>query len=123
MLENTPYTTLTHDNFQSEVLEAEALVLIDCWASWCGSFQQINFIYNELAVEFSSQIKVARLNVATSEKLATYYGIRVVPTLLLLKHGQVLERVIGNLSKQDLASRLSTLLHNNDSSRRQLACL
>ncbi len=123
MLVNSPYITLTNDNFASEVLEAETLVLVDCWASWCGSFQQVNPIYRKLAIEFAGEIKVARLNIAVAEQLAAHYGIRVVPTLLLFKRGQVLERVVGSLSQQDLSSRLSSLLFSSNSNRRQLACL
>lgn len=120
---NIQCITLIDDNFQREVLEAQALVLVDCWASWCGSLQQINPIFEELAIEFAEHIKIARLNVAVSQKLSVHYGIRAVPTLLLFNAGQVVGRVIGGVSKPTLVNKLNALLTGNDSSRSQIACL
>jgi thioredoxin 1 len=123
MLMNTPYITLMEDNFQSEVLEAKTLVLVDCWASWCGSFHQINPILHQLAMEFAGHIQVGRLDVAVAEKLATHYGIRAVPTLLLFQDGQVRERLIGCVSKPAFASKLNALLPSFYTSRSRIACL
>jgi thioredoxin 1 len=72
---------------------------------------------------FADQIKVARLNVATAEKLASHYRIRAVPTLLLFHQGQVLERVIGSIPKPDLVSKLNPLLAGNSSCGSRVACL
>jgi thioredoxin 1 len=123
MLINTPCITLTDDNFQSEVLEAETLVLVDCWASWCSPLPQKNPVIEELAIAFAGRIKIGRLNVATSKKMGTRYDIRAVPTLLVFKDGQLLERVFGSPSQQNLASRLSDLLSDSHPSQRQLAYL
>lgn len=121
---NTPCITLTNDNFKSEVLNAQTPVLVDCWASWCGSFHQINPLLSELAIEFAGQITIGRLNIATAEVLATRYGIRAVPTLLLFQNGQVVERLIGSLSKPKLVSKLSALCPVIQQARRSLiACL
>jgi thioredoxin 1 len=114
--------TLTETNFQAEVLEAQMPVLVDCWASWCGSFHQMNPIIEELAIEFAGHLKIGRLNVGSSEKLAARYGIRAVPTLLLFQDGQVIERVIGSVSKQRFANKLNALLAGH-SSRSPIACL
>ncbi len=111
MLVTNQCITLIEDNFQSEVLESKTLVLVDCWASWCrSSWYQGDPIFNELALEFAGQIKVARLNVANAEKLAARYGIRAVPTLLLFKDGQVLERTIGRVVKTAFKGKLSSIL-------------
>ncbi len=110
------------DNFQAEVLEAQMPVLVDCWASWCSSFQQINPVLPDLAVAFAEQIKIGRLDIAQAEQLAIHYGIRAVPTLLLFQDGQVMERVIGGISYTEIAKRLHVLVVGN-SHRSQIACL
>lgn len=120
---DTQCIVLTDDNFRFQVLESKALVLVDCWASWCDFFLPVNPIFNELAIEFGELIKVGRLNVAMFEKLAAHYDIRAVPTLLLFQDGQVLERIIGSVSKQNLARRLSTLSLCSKSSRSRVAYL
>ncbi len=113
---------LRPDNFQTEVLEAKMPVLVDCWASWCSSFQQVNPVLPELATEFAGQIKIGRLDIAQAEQLAAHYGIRAVPTLLLFQDGQVMERVVGSSAYADLAKKLHTLIVGN-SHRSQIACL
>lgn len=115
--------TLTEANFQAEVLKSQMPVLVDCWASWCGSFHQMNPIIEELAIEFAGYLKVSRLDVGRAEKLAARYGIRAVPTLLLFQDGQVIERVIGSVSKQRFANKLNALRPDNHANRSLIACL
>ncbi|GEM_PF-891733 len=123
MLVDTRRITLTNDNFELEVLKAQTLVLVDCWASWCGSFQQINPVIEDVAIEFAGQIKVGRLNIVKAEALAARYGIRAVPTLLLFSNGQVLEQVIGGVSSLALTNKLNALLLVSNSSRSRIGCL
>jgi thioredoxin 1 len=123
MLVTTRCIGLTDDNFTFEVLETPTPVLVDCWASWCGSCQPMNPIFEELAIEFGEQIMVGRLNVATSKRLTALYSIRAVPTLLLFQNGQVIERVIGSPAKQYLTNKLNALLASSHSSRSRMACL
>jgi thioredoxin len=115
--------TLTEANFQAEVLEAQMPVLVDCWASWCGSFHQINPMIEALAIEFASDLKVGRLNVGSAEMLAARYSIRAVPTLLLFQDGQVIERVIGSVSKPRFANKLNALSSDKHANRSLIACL
>ncbi|MDX2232213.1 MAG: thioredoxin domain-containing protein [Leptolyngbyaceae cyanobacterium bins.349] len=123
MLTDTQYIVLTENNFHTEVLKAKTLVLVDCWASWCSSFYQINPVYRQLQNSFPEAIKIGRLNIATAEKLAALYGIRVVPTLLLFHNGQLVERVIGCLSQPDLTRKLNSLLSAPMISRSHAASL
>lgn len=123
MSPDTEWTVLTYDTFQSEVLEAQTLVLVDCWASWCSSFQQINPAIHELAIAWAGHIKIGRLNIAMAEQIAAYYGIRVVPSLLFFHHGQVVLRIVGGVSKEELIHKLSPLLLGNESNRSPIACL
>ena len=119
---HTQCIRLQPDNFQAEVLEAKMPVLVDCWASWCSSFQRVNPVLSELAIEFAGQIKISRLDIAQVDQLAAYYGIRAIPTLLLFQDGQVMERVVGSVSSTELANRLRTIIVGN-SHRSQIACL
>lgn len=104
-----PCILLSEDNFQSEVLDSQRPVLVDCWASWCGSSRRISPLLDELLIEFAGRIQVGRLNVAESETLAAQYGIRAVPTLLLFQQGQVQTRVTGSMSKQALVQQINAL--------------
>ncbi|MBC7971824.1 MAG: thioredoxin [Verrucomicrobia bacterium] len=96
---------------------------VDCWASWCGSFQQINLVIEDAAIEFAGQIKVGRLNIVKAEVLAARYGIRAVLTLLLFSNGQVLEQVIGGVSSLALTNKLNALLLVSNSSKSRIGCL
>lgn len=119
----THSVTLTEHNFQQEVLESQIPVLVDCWASWCGACQRINPIVAELAIEFVGQIKIARLDIVTAKGLATQFGVRAVPTLLFFEDGQMLERLIGGISQQELTDKFNTLLMHRYSNRSRIACL
>jgi thioredoxin 1 len=123
MFLDTQTLTLTEANFQAEVLDAKKLVLVDCWASWCGFFRPINPACCELAIAFSESIKIGHLDIAKSNNLAIQYKIRVVPTLLIFKHGQVITRLIGSLSQADLAYTLSTLVSSSSARSSQIVYL
>jgi thioredoxin 1 len=109
MMVTAPCILISEDNFQAEVLDSQGLVLVDCWASWCGSSRRINPWLDELCREFPDRIKIGRLNVAVSENLAAQYKIRAVPTLLFFHNGQVQVCVTGSISKQALAQQIKAL--------------
>ena len=123
MLVDTRHIVLTEDNFKVEVLQSQMPVLVDCWASWCGSFHRINPAYNEVAIALSGRIKIGRLNIAIAEQLAARYSIRVVPTLLLFQDGCVQERIVGSVTQSALTSIVSSLIPGIASIRSQIACL
>lgn len=122
MVVSTQHILLTDNNFSSEVLEARVPVLVDCWASWCGSFQWINPVFNELAIALDGHIKIGQLNVAISEKLTAYYDIRAIPMLLLFQDGKLVERWIGGVSQQVVTRKLSGLLLSSNSNRSRISC-
>jgi thioredoxin 1 len=122
MLPQTPFFTLTDNNFQSEVEQAQVPVLIDCWATWCMPQYSIDPIFYALADEFVGQILIGRLNIAASEQIAAKYNIRAVPTLLIFSHGKVVCRRIGAPLKQEIVQQLNTLLHRSDLSRSLVSC-
>ena len=93
---------LTQENFAQEVLKASTPVLVDFWGEWCPPCRALSPILDELADEYDGRVKIAKVNIDTQQALATEYGIRAVPTLLLFHQGQVADQMIGLKSKRDL---------------------
>ena len=75
--------TLTQENFAAEVLKASSPVLVDFWAEWCGPCKMIGPILDELATEYGGRVKIGKVNIDEHQTLATEYGVRAIPTLLL----------------------------------------
>jgi thioredoxin 1 len=98
--------TLTDANFSDEVLESPTPVLVDFWAEWCGPCKMIAPILDELASEYDGKVKVGKVNIDEFQSIATKYGIRAIPTLLIFKQGEVAEQVVGLRSKRDLKANL-----------------
>ena len=94
--------TLTQENFAQEVLQSPTPVLVDFWAEWCGPCKMIAPILNELADEYQGRVKIGKVNIDDHQALATEYGIRAIPTLLLFDKGQVADQIVGARSKRDL---------------------
>jgi thioredoxin 1 len=98
--------TLTQDNFEKEALQSTTPVLVDFWAEWCGPCKMIAPVLDELAGEYQGKIKIGKVNVDEHQNLAAQYGVRAIPTLLVLKNGQVAEQLVGAKSKRDLKASL-----------------
>ena len=98
--------TLTDSNFAQEVLKSTTPVLVDFWAEWCGPCKMVAPILDELASEYDGKVKIGKVNIDEFQGLATQYGIRAIPTLLLFKDGQVADQIVGLRSKRDFKVKL-----------------
>ncbi len=104
------YVTLTDCTFQREVLESDKPVLVDFWAPWCGPCRVMGPVINELAEEFGSRATVAKLNVDDHQAVAGRYRIQSIPTVMLFRNGEVVDRVVGTVPKNVLSAKLTNLL-------------
>jgi len=93
---------LTDDSFDTDVLKADGLILVDFWAEWCGPCKMIAPILDEIADEYQGKLTIAKLNIDQNPGTAPKYGIRGIPTLLLFKNGEVAATKVGALSKGQL---------------------
>ncbi len=101
------YVDVTDANFDAEVLKAELPVLVDFWAIWCVPCRMIAPIIEDLATEKKDKLKVVKLDVDHNPQTATKYGIRSIPTLLVFKNGQIVDKFLGAVPKSLLESKLS----------------
>jgi thioredoxin 1 len=102
---------VTDQSFNSEVLAGAQSVLVDLWAPWCGPCRMIAPVVNELAAEYAGRAKVVKLNVDENPETAARFGVASIPTLLIFKNGQLVDRVVGFTSKKTLADKLDAQLN------------
>lgn len=97
-------TTLTNDNLDSVLKDTQTPVLVDFWAEWCGPCKTIAPVLEELALEYTGRVAIAKLNVDDHPDAAEKFNIRGIPTLILFKNGEPEATKVGALSKSQLAA-------------------
>lgn len=89
----------TNDNFKEKVLDNNGVALVDFWAEWCGPCRLIGPVVEELSKEFDGKAVIGKLNVDDNREIAAQFGIMSIPTLLLFKNGQLVDKHVGVASK------------------------
>jgi thioredoxin 1 len=99
-------TAVTGENFDTEVLQSKEPVLVDFWAAWCGPCRAIASAVEEIAAEQRGKLKVVKLDVDENVEVSARYGVQSIPTLLLFKDGQPVERLVGAYPKRAILSKI-----------------
>ena len=107
---NGAATVVTDATFEAEVLKSDIPVLVDFWAPWCGPCRMIAPLIDQLAEEYDGKLKAVKLNTDESPSVATEYGIRSIPTVMIFKGGQKLDTVIGAVPKSTLTGTIEKYL-------------
>ena len=103
-------TAVTDASFEQDVLKSDVPVLVDFWAPWCGPCRMVAPIVDEISKEFEGKIKVFKLNTDENPNVASQYGIRSIPTLMIFKAGQKVDTGVGAVPKTTLSSTISKYL-------------
>lgn len=101
---------VTTETFDSDVLQATTPVLVDFWASWCGPCKMLGPIVDEIAGDFAGKVKVVKVNVDEHRPIAAKFGIQGIPTLMIFKSGNMVERLVGVQPKAVIAGKLNDVL-------------
>lgn len=100
----------TDQSFDTDVVQADLPVLIDFWAVWCGPCKAIAPTIEEIAGDYAGKVKVGKLNVDQNQNTAMQYGVRSIPTLLIMKNGEVVSQIVGAVPKENITKALDEIL-------------
>ena len=100
---------ITDSNF-NEYASAGKLMVLDFWAEWCGPCRMVTPIIDELSNEYEGRVIVGKMDVDNNDEVVSQFGIRNIPTVLFLKNGQVVDKIVGATSKDKFVAKIETLL-------------
>ncbi len=100
---------ITDSNF-NEYASAGKLMVLDFWAEWCGPCRMVSPIIDELSNEYEGRVIVGKMDVDNNDEVVSQFGIRNIPTVLFLKNGQVVDKIVGATSKDKFVAKIEALL-------------
>jgi thioredoxin 1 len=100
----------TDTNFEEEVLRSDIPVLVDFYADWCGPCKMMSPVIDELAQDYEGRVKIGKLNTDENRAIAVKYGVMSIPTMILLKNGEVVDTVTGAVAKSLLEQKINNIL-------------
>ena len=100
----------SESNFEQEVLKSSTPVLVDLWAAWCGPCRMLTPIIEELATQYQGKVKIGKLNVDDHPQVAGKFQVMNIPTLLLFKGGEEVDRIVGVVPKDELTRRIDKVI-------------
>ena len=100
---------ITDSNFEETVLKSDKPVLVDFWAAWCGPCRMVGPIIDELSEEYEGKAVVGKVDIDSNQQYAAQFGVRNIPTVLVFKNGELVDRKVGVSSKNDYAQALESL--------------
>lgn len=101
---------ITDQSFQEAVLNSDKPVLVDFWAAWCGPCRMLGPIIEEIANDFEGKAVVGKVDVDNNQQISVDYGIRNIPTVLIFKNGEVVDKIVGVSPKEVIAEKLNSYL-------------
>ncbi|MFC0344368.1 MULTISPECIES: thioredoxin [Epilithonimonas] len=101
---------ITDQSFQETVLNSDKPVLVDFWAAWCGPCRMLGPIIEEVATDFEGKALVGKVDVDNNQQISVDYGIRNIPTVLIFKNGEVVDKIVGVAPKEVIAEKLNAFL-------------
>jgi thioredoxin 1 len=103
-------TEVTDATFQQDILDSTVPVVVDFWAAWCGPCRLIAPFVEAIGAEYEGRAKVAKVDVDTNQQYAAQFGISSIPALLFFKNGEVVDRIVGAVPKDQIAKKLDAIL-------------
>jgi thioredoxin 1 len=101
---------ITDANFETTVLKSDKPVMVDFWAAWCGPCRMVGPIIDEISTDYSDRAVVGKVDVDSNQEFAAKYGVRNIPTVLVFKDGEVVDRHVGVVSKDTYTNAIDALL-------------
>ena len=102
--------SIDEKNFETEVINSELPVLIDFWAVWCGPCKEIAPILDEINNEINNKIKIVKINIDENPNIPSKYGVQSIPTLIILKKGEIVATKVGSSLKSDILSWIESVI-------------